>query len=274
MPLSDIGDIKIYHELHGEGHPMVLLNGWGGSSEAWSREMIEALSRGNRVLVLDNRGTGWSDRPDGDFTMETMAGDVAGLMESLGISEAHVLGFSMGGILAQVFALEHPDRVTSLILCGTTCSGPHSVPVSEDAQRDLAVIANPPPEMPQEEPMKLLFNLLYTPGYVEENLDRLIEEEKSWSNSTPPETLAKQYAAIAMVDNYDRLVEIGAPTLVLTGDRDILVPPENSEILARGIPQAQLHVIPGAGHGFLKEFTGEAVEVIRDFLNGVEAGSN
>jgi len=271
MPLTDVGNIKIYHELHGEGHPMVLLNGWGRSSDAWSREMLEALSRRNRVLVLDNRGTGWSDRPEGDFTMEMMAGDVAGLMEALAIPEAHVLGFSMGGILAQVFALEHPERVSSLILCGTTCSGPHSIPVGEEAQRDLAVIANPPPEMAPEEPMKLLFNLLYTPEYVKENLDRLIDEEKSWSNPTPPETLAKQSAAIAMVDNYDRLREIEAPTLVLTGDSDILVPPKNSEILTKGIPLAQIHIIHGAGHGFLKEFTREAVEVIQGFLGGVEA---
>jgi len=271
MPLTDVGDIKIYHELHGEGHPMVLLNGWGGSSEAWSREMIETLSRRNRVLILDNRGTGWSERPEGDYTMEMMAEDVAGLMEALGIPEAHVLGFSMGGILAQVFALEHPGRVTSLILCGTTCGGSQSVPVGEEAQRDLAVIANPPPDFPPEEPMKLLFDLLYTPGYVEENLEMLIEEERSWSNPTPPETLAKQSGAIAMVNNYERLDEIGAPTLVLTGDRDILVPMENSEILANRIPMSQLHVFPGAGHGFLKEFTGEAVKIILDFLREVEA---
>jgi len=274
MPLTEIGKIKIYHELHGDGHPMVLLNGWGGSSEAWSRDMIEMLSRRNRVLILDNRGTGWSDRPDGGFTMETMAGDVVGLMEALGIPEAHVLGFSMGGILAQVFALVYPERVASLILCGTTFGGPHSVPVGEEAQRDLAVIANPPPGMPPEEPMKLLFNLLYTPGYVEENRERLIKEEKSWSNPTPPETLAKQSVAIAMVDNYERLDEIVAPTLVLTGDRDILVPPENSEILAKIIPRAQFHILPGAGHGFLKEFTQEAMEIIQDFLTEVEGRSN
>jgi len=123
----EVNDINIYYEIHGEGEPLLLIEGLGYSSWMWFKQ-IPAFSREFKVIVFDNRGVGNTDKPDSEYTIETMADDAAGLLKALGLDSAHVLGVSMGGFIAQELALKYPDMVRSLVLISTSFGGEGSMP--------------------------------------------------------------------------------------------------------------------------------------------------
>ncbi|MBN2334787.1 alpha/beta fold hydrolase [Candidatus Bathyarchaeota archaeon] len=272
MPTANVNGIEVYHETHGRGSPLTLINGWGGNLDSWSKQMITALAERHRVITMDNRGTGRSGKPDEPYTMDMLAADVAGLLDALSVEKSHVMGFSMGGIVAQTVALNHPGKVRSLVLCGANPGGLHRVGSSVHVQTELALIASPLPEMTERDRTVKLLYLLYPRWYVEANLEELIQDETYSDHPTPDYALVRQSQAIAGFHSHDRLPTIKAPTLVMTGEEDILVPPGNSEILADRIPGAELVKIPGAGHGFLKQKTAEAMPVILGFLEKVDRG--
>ena len=148
MPAVKVGDINIYYEIHGEGEALVLIMGYGGSSAGWFHQ-IPGLSREYRVVAFDNRGTGQSDKPDIPYTMEMMAGDIAGLLDSISIDAAHVYGVSMGGAIAQHFALGYPEKAISLILGCAMCGGAHSITPDAEAMNllfDMERMQQMPPE--------------------------------------------------------------------------------------------------------------------------------
>jgi len=137
MPTVKANGINLYYETHGKGEWLVLIQGYGGSSGQWYRD-VPFLSREYRVITFDNRGTGRSDKPDIPYTMAMMAGDIAGLLQAIGVDIAHVCGASMGGMIAQEFALNYPDMVASLILRGTNCGGTHAIQPSDESLMFLA----------------------------------------------------------------------------------------------------------------------------------------
>ncbi len=126
MPIAKVGDINLYYEVHGKGEPLVLVIGYTSDGSQWGH-IMDKLAEVYRVIVLDNRGAGRSDKPKIPYTAEMMAGDIAGLLDVLGIGAASVFGFSMGGMIAQEFALNYPGRLINLILGGTTCGGSKGV---------------------------------------------------------------------------------------------------------------------------------------------------
>jgi pimeloyl-ACP methyl ester carboxylesterase len=270
MPKIRVNNIEMYYELHGGGSPILLFNGWGGSTESWNPEMIKELAGFHRVITLDNRGTGRSDKPDIEYSIEMMTDDAAGLLDAIKVPKTHVLGFSMGGTVAQMLALNHPEKVLSLILCATTCGGPHSMRNRPQNRENLSTLANPSPAMTKEEAVLPLLRGLYTPNYLHEHLEELIKDETSAKYPTPPFALRRQSQALSKFDSYDRLPKIGVPTLVLVGDADTMVPHENSLILAERIPGAKLRIFKNTSHGFLKQVREEAVAVILDFLAGID----
>ncbi len=270
MPTVKSNGIDIYYEVQGEGSPLLLINGWGGNLNSWSKEMVDLLAEHHMVITMDNRGTGRSGKPDIPYTMDMMAADSAAVLDAVGVEKAHVMGFSMGGIITQTFGLNYPTRTLSLILCGTQPGGLNRVSSDPRVQIDLALIANPSPEMTERDRTIKLLYLLYSAEYVEENLEALILDETYSDYPTPDYALNRQSQAIAGFDSYDRLPEMGFPVLVMTGTEDVLVPPENSDLLTEGIHDATLVKIPGCGHGFLKQKTSEAVEHILGFLDRVD----
>jgi 3-oxoadipate enol-lactonase len=270
MPVTQVNDIEVYYETRGEGSPLMLINGWGGNLNSWSTRMVNLLSDHHRVIMMDNRGTGRSSKPDEPYTMDMMAADTVGLLDVLGVRRAHVIGFSMGGIVAQALALNHPDKVRSLILCGTNPGGIHRLSSSIHVQTELALIASPLPEMTERDRTVKLLYLLYPRRYVEENLEELILDETYSEYPTPDYALMRQSQAIAGFDSYDRLPTIKVPTLVVAGDEDVLVPHKNGDVLAERILGARLVKVPGAGHGLLKQKTEEVVPVILRFLGEVD----
>lgn len=232
--------------------------------------MVDLLAEKHFVITMDNRGTGRSGKPDYPYTMDMMAADSATVLDALSIEKSHVMGFSMGGIITQSFGLKYPERILSLILCGTQAGGIHRISSDPKVQMDLALIANPLPEMTERDRTIKLLYLLYSAEYVEANLEALVEDETYSDYPTPAYALIRQSQAIAGFNSYDRLPEMKYPVLVMTGTEDVLVPPENSDMLAELIPDADLVKISGCGHGFLKQKTLEAVGHILGFLGKVD----
>lgn len=270
MPSIYANDIDIYYEIQGKGTPLLLINGWGGNLNSWSNEMVDLLAKKHMTITMDNRGTGRSGKPDVPYTMNMMAADSVAILDALNITKCHIMGFSMGGIITQTFGLNYPERTSSLVLCGTQAGGLPRISSDPKVQLDLTLITNPLPEMTERDRTIKLLYLLYSPEYVEENLEELVEDETYSEHPTPNYSLVRQSQAIAGFDSHDRLPEMGFPVLVMTGTDDVLVPPENSNILAAGIPNSVLVKIPGCGHGFLKQKTKEAVEHILGFLDKID----
>ncbi len=270
MPVIQANGIFIYYETRGEGFPLMLINGWGGNLDSWSDRMVDRLAEKHKVIMMDNRGTGRSSKPDIPYTMDMMAADVWGLLRALGIEKTHVMGFSMGGAITQTFGINYPEMAKSLVLCGTTPGGENSVSSDPQVQMDLALIANPLPEMTERDRTIKLLYLLYSKEYVEANLEALVEDETYSDHPTPSYSLMNQSHAISTLDTFPYLPDLEMPVLVMTGEDDVLVPPENSERIASKIPESKLVKIPGCGHGFLKQKTDEATKVILEFLENVD----
>ena len=265
MPIVKFGDVSIYYEVHGDGEVLVLIMGLGGSSAWWFRQ-VPLFSRQYRVVAFDNRGTGQSDKPDMPYTMEMMAGDLAGLLEGIGIDTAHVFGVSMGGMIAQHFALRHPRRVISLTLGCTTCGGPHSIMPDAEAMRvlfDMERMQRLTPEERARETLPFVMSQEFinkNPGLIQQLMAKMME------HVTPLHGYIRQAEAIMGHDTYERLSEIKAPTLVIAGDADKLVPVENSRLLASRIPHAELVILKNMGHGFNIEAADETSKAVLDFL--------
>ena len=264
MPTVKVGDISIYYEIRGEGEALVLIQGFGGNSGQWYRE-IPGLSREYRVVAFDNRGTGRSDKPDVPYTMQMFAQDIAGLLEVLAIDAAHIYGVSMGGMIAQQFALRYPEKVISLILGCTTCGGSHTTVPDEEAMTHLFDMECLQRLTPQERAREGL-PFLCSQEFIDNNPD-IVETfiAKAVEYVTPPHGYQRQAEAIMFHDTYDRLPQIKAPTLVTSGTADRLVPFENSQLLASRIPNAELVMLENVGHGFI-EAVEDGTKTILDFL--------
>lgn len=265
MPKVKVGDINIYYEEHGRGEPLALVMGYSGSSEWWFRQ-VPALSREYRVITFDNRGTGQTDKPDIPYAMEMMTADLAGLLDAIGVRATHMFGVSMGGMIAQHFALNYPQRVISLILGCTNCGGPHSVipePEAISALLDLGKID----QMTLEQRASAVLPFIFTREFIENNGGIILDFGFAMmAHPTPSHVYMRHMQAIAGHDTYDRLPRIKAPTLVIAGDADRLIPVENSRILASRIPDAELSILKNVGHGFNVEAEAEANRAVLDFL--------
>lgn len=259
MPHARANDVSLYYEIHGDGPPLVLLMGLGGNLAMWDPEFIDGLAQHFRVLAFENRGTGRSDKPDHPYAIHTFSNDAAVLLNTLGMPCAHIVGASMGGMIALQLALDHPDCVDGLVLCCTTPGGPHSTPPSLET---LEAIANTDGLSPAEATRKNR-RFAFTPGFIAAHEDyleaKLVGEIKY---PTPPYALARHFAAAVQFNVYDRLSEIRHRTLVMVGREDLMVPAPNSVLLARHIPNADLVMYANAGHGFLTERRQDCLDAI------------
>ena len=271
MPTQRVDGIDVYYETHGTGSPLVMIPGFGSSSETWS-PFWNRLAEAHEVVLVDPRGSGRTTSPDLPYTVRDMAGDVAGLMVALGLPEAHVLGASMGAMIAQEVAIARPELVRSLVLCMGTCGGPNSIPVPADVLRRLRAAVAPPPGTPREDSLHAWFGLLYSPEFLELHELQLREESLAVKHPATGVGFRRQGEAISTFDSFDRLPGLHMPTLVLAGEEDVLIDPRNSHILAQRIPGARLRVFPHSGHAFTREKEAEVVAEIREFLEEVDSG--
>lgn len=265
MPTVEVGDVNIYYEVHGKGEALVLIMGLGGSS-AWWFQQVPVFSREFRVIAFDNRGTGQSDKPDVSYTMDMMAGDLNGVLEAIDVDAAHIFGVSMGGMIAQHFALNYPQKVASLILGCTTCGGPHSMVADMEAMSALSDIERMRRQTPEERVREML-PFLWSQEFINKNEGFIVQFiAKVTEYVTPLHGYLRQVEAIMGHDTYERLPEIKVPTLVIAGDADKLVPVENSRLLASRIPNSELVILKNMGHGFNIEAETESNKVVLDFL--------
>lgn len=262
MPYQRINNAEFYYELHGYGPALVLLHGLQGDTSHFA-PMIPRLAEHFRVLAFDQRGSGWSDKPDHDYSIPMYADDTAALMESLGIERAHVVGMSMGGMIAQEFALRHPGRLRGLVLGCTTPGGPHAAKLESGARENTYERA----PLAAEERARRLAEAGLSETFLRRNpqaLKDLIEARRQ--RPLDVDALERRMAAIDAHDTYDHLDSIQAPTLVITGRPDKIVNTDNSRILAERIPDARLEVLEPAGHLFWLERPQATLDRIVDFL--------
>jgi 3-oxoadipate enol-lactonase len=264
MPTVKVGDISLYYEIHGEGEPLVMIMGHGGSTVGWFCQIPE-LSREYRVIAFDNRGAGQSDKPDVPYTVQMLANDLTGLLDTLAVDAAHIYGISMGGMIAQEFALLYPQRVISLVL---GCSGPggrHAVLPDQDAMAMFHL--ERVKRLAPEERMRESLPFLYSQAFIDANPD-IVEYviAEGVKHAPPLHGFLRQLEAAVSHDTYDRLPQINVPTLVICGSGDRISPIQNSRLLASHIPNAELVILEDAGHVFFIEAADQANKVILDFL--------
>jgi 3-oxoadipate enol-lactonase len=277
MSTAAVGDVELFYEEQGTGDPLLLVMGLAADSTAWMFQVPE-FARHYRTIAFDNRGVGRSTKPPGPYSITQMADDAAGLLDTLGIARAHVVGVSMGGMIAQELALRHPGRVRGLVL-GCTYPEPDDEihrqqrssvtelggTVSDAGDTTIDLTALDPFRF-----FQLLLPRVFNQSYIDTELPRLIQVfSGALQYGFSLEAILGQVAAVMGHRATDRLHQITAPTLVITGDADRLIPPANSDILARSIPQARLVKIPGGSHGFNFETPDVFNREVLDFLAGV-----
>jgi pimeloyl-ACP methyl ester carboxylesterase len=264
VPYVEAGGIRLYYEERGEGPALLMIMGLSANLDWWDPGMLGRLAERLHVVTFDNRGAGRSDKPAGKYSIAGMAADAAGLLRHLDMEKAHVLGVSMGGMIAQQLALDHPGLVDRLVLCCTNCGGGEQVLATPEV---YAVLGAPREGVSVEDVARASLPLLFPREFMGRN-PRLMDDfvARYLRHPMPAHCFFAQLGAVARWGSYGRLPEIKAPTLVLTGDADILIPPENSSILAQRIPGARLAVYPGGGHGFFAQFPERVAEDILAFL--------
>ena len=249
MPLIKAGDINLSYDTYGDGEPLLLIMGFGMAGAGWIPSL--PFFKGFKCIYFDNRGTGFSDKPDGIYTVEQMADDAGNLLRALRIAKTKVFGVSMGGMIAQELTLRHPDQVSKVVLGCTMAGGPTAKMASPEILERL-MMANKIMATDPDKGFDLLLPAIMPPEFVAEHpeIKQMMLAGAKMIPPTPPETADRAFAGIQQFNSYDRLGQIKCPVLIVQGDKDVLVLPENAQIIRSKIPQAELYMIPGAGHAF------------------------
>ena len=253
--------VEIAFESRGDGPPLLLVHGLGYGGRGWG-PAYDLLAESFYVVAFDNRGFGQSDAPPGPYTVAELARDTGAVLEAAGVERAHVVGSSLGGMVAQEFALSFPERVERLVLVGTTPGGPASYAMPLVTTRLMLEAAALDPEVA----LRLFVeNALGAKGRADADL---VEQILAYRRASPPDPKGwhAQGAAGAAFDVLDRLDSIRAETLVVHGTEDAVVDPRNGELLAERIPNARLELLAGCGHLPFWEQPERFCELVREFL--------
>ena len=256
---------ELYYEVHGEGPPLVLVMGIGYDSSLWALEQVPVLSTQFQVILVDNRDAGRSSTARQPYTIADMADDLAGLLDALGIQHTHLLGLSMGGMIALEFALRHGDRLGRLVLTGTGAAPARSA--VDPIQIWNWIKANDPTgDVFGGNQFLSLFSTAFLRNH------QAVRDTAALLASNPypmnPQAYQRQAAAYLQFDALDRLAAITAPTLVMVGEQDLLTPPWIAREVADAIPDARFEIIRGDGSSHILpiERPGEFNQLVLDFL--------
>ncbi|HYM46502.1 MAG TPA: alpha/beta hydrolase [Solirubrobacteraceae bacterium] len=260
MPLASVGGTELDYERAGSGPPLLAIMGMSGTLEHWGAPFLEDLRRDFEVIVYDHRGVGASSRLEGPITIAQLAQDAAGLLDALELDSAHVLGISMGGMVAQELALAHPQRIRTLTLGCTYCGGEGSALTSEQVMRRLAEGMS---SGDRERALRIGWEVNVSPGFAadEDAYARFLEIGLRRAVSVG--VIMEQMRAISGHDTSARLPQIAAPTLVVHGTLDELLPVENGHMIAGLIPDARLEILEGIGHLFFWERPERSAKLLR-----------
>jgi len=265
MPTAHNGDVALFYDRDGppDAPTVVFVEGLGYGSWMWQFQR-DPLADAYDTIVFDNRGTGDSDCPEGPYTVTEMASDLEAVLDDAGIDRAHVVGASMGGMIAQRYAVEY-DRGESLALLCSSHGGDDALPVPDET---LAVMFDVPEGADEREAVRHRMAPALSDGFAEANPD-LIERIVDWrlgSDATDAGRNA-QAAAVETFDAADNLSALSLPTLVMHGTDDDVLPVENAQALDDRLPHAELTLFEGAPHLFFIERADEVTERLRRFLD-------
>lgn len=271
MTKAKVNEVNIDYEVHGQGEPLVLIQGLGAPRSAWIFQ-TRAFGKYYRVITLYNRGVGKSDKPSEPYTIRTMADDTIGLMDYLNIDRAHILGMSLGSLIAQEVAINYPERVRKLILVAAIAVGEGMREVTEGMRRAMGL-----EEGYSEEEARNVMNKIDVIKYFarvtalsfNKRLYRivLVPLSKRQAKRVGYKGLMGQIQASSNCETLDKLHTIEAPTLVLVGAEDRVIPPHSSDVIASRIPNARLVKVEGGSHSFFMEMRGRFNQEVLDFLS-------
>jgi pimeloyl-ACP methyl ester carboxylesterase len=278
MPKVKVNGIQMFYEMKGEGFPLVMINGMNDNLDCWDPRLIGALSKKFKLILFDNRGAGRTDISDREYTIRLFADDIAGLMNTLGISRANVLGISMGGMIAQELAINYPRNVSKLILCSTSSQwNPNkegsrilsamergcSIEELVETYLSFPFVKDYPIDFIRRDPTVVN---AFTADFVKENPDLVnLYFQRAMNHLISVGASKRQFNAVKKFNTQGRLQKIKVPTLVLHGKKDFVFAPENGSNLAEGIPNAKLVHLQKSAH-YLAEEMNEVVRVITEFL--------
>jgi pimeloyl-ACP methyl ester carboxylesterase len=264
IPTVAVDGAQIVYRRIGKGRPLVILNGFGATSADWDPSFIDRLASSNELILLNNRGIGSSTDDGQSFDIAKLADDTAQVIESLGIERANVLGWSMGGFIAQAFALKYADRINKLVLLSTDFGGIEADLASPYVWSELLDTSG----TPNEQARRLLFLLF--PNDVAESFYREFGDMVAAARAQLSVELLNRQAAAMDAWHRDgvasHLREIRVPVLVATGTEDIVIPASNALKLVNAIPGAWLAQFPHGGHGFMAQYPRALADLINSFL--------
>lgn len=271
MPAADLGGVEIYYEQHGRGDPLLLVLPSWWPCDTWKVAVLPELSRRYRTIIFDCRGTGRSSRPAGGYTVSQFARDSIALLEHMGVSKSHVVGFALGGTVAQAMAVERPDRVATLTMAATG-------PGEQLRQGGLGKAIDDEDSKIREQGFERYIRshvendrTAFSADFYREHNDTVTALGRTlWEGQTRPEDLRGHHEARGTWDTIEHAPHIRVPTLILVGDADDVArgdstPVATARTLAGLVPGAELALIPGARHIVFWDGTG-AISCLEDFL--------
>jgi pimeloyl-ACP methyl ester carboxylesterase len=273
-----VGDIDIAYKMLGKGEPILFISGGSADKNAWDPSFINDLSSNHTVIVFDNRGVGNTTIGSNPYTMQQLANDTAGLLDALKIQNANVLGYSLGSYIAQQLALTNPEKVSRLILAGSSCGGKESMPKPPEflnLQNELVNKISNNVTISREENIELL-NATLGAGWIRLHPESLenVTEGKGFFGSISPEAqegqnnIGHSWEATNWDGVCEELTKLAKPTLIITGtDDNYYQPHENSLILAEKIPGAWLVQIENAAHAVMDQYPDEIGKILQTFLS-------
>jgi pimeloyl-ACP methyl ester carboxylesterase len=263
VTLIDVGDIQLDYERSGDGSgpPLLLIMGMSGTALHWGEPFMQLLRDDFDVIAYDHRGVGASTPLDGPITTPEMADDAAGLLAALGLDDAHVMGISMGGMIAQELALNHPERVRTLTLGCTYCGGEGSALASEE---DLSGLVEAMGSGDRERALRAGWEINVSASLAADEDAFATFREIAMRRAVALEVIMQQMQACAAHDTNERLAQVGAPTLVIHGTEDRLLPVQNGRLIASRVPGARLEIFDGVGHLFFWERPERAAALVRE----------
>ena len=258
-------DVKIAYQILGEESeqtPLVMVVGLSGVKEDW-RNLSINLSKQRQVIVIDNRGLGESDIPDGPYSVETMATDVLAVMDHLNLPKVDCLGHSMGGMISQQLAIQSPGRIRKLILIGTSHGGPNQAPMKVESAQAFQV----DPKASKFEKASKVLTANFSPEWIANNPEDYKEiVTGSLKQRRSGRGIFHQMSAVMSVNHEEKLPQLNMPTLVIHGTKDLLLDYKNGQMLAEKIPDAQLVTLENIGHLTWSMDEGATEKAIEKFL--------
>lgn len=261
MPLAKAGQIELSYDCAGNGPPLLLIMGMSGTKHHWGDAVLDDLRRDFEVIVYDHRDCGDSTKTGQPFTIAELAGDAAGLLDALDLESAHVMGISMGGMIAQELVLAHPEKVRALTLGCTYCGGEGSKLASEETMRRLA---EGMASGDRERAIRTAWEVNVSPTFAANDEIYATFLARGMRYGVPVPVIMEQMRAISGHDTSKRLPDITAPTLVIHGTVDQLLPVENGHMIAGLIPGASLEILDAIGHMFFLEEPAHTAKLVRE----------